>query len=179
MGSHLWGVISDCAGSRDAAQPPTGCGSAATPAAPSLSPRSEKGIAYGIASGLDGTPLGRRRRACRIGHAGRCRARPCRRLQNLIHLCLEDGPRVQPLARQSHGHNPTKVAFSGCSSDALDFHAPLNLYRVISFSPDANYGTSVNYCNTSNWGDKVDPGDFYFAYKGGYTISVNTVKISW
>ncbi|MFD9566141.1 hypothetical protein [Streptomyces sp. NPDC059994] len=74
---------------------------------------------------------------------------------------------------------PTKVAFSGCSSDALDFHAPLNLYRVVSLAPDANYGTSVNYCNTSNWGDKVNPGDFYFAYKGGYTISVNTVKISW
>ncbi|MEV6549177.1 hypothetical protein AB0M57_10730 [Streptomyces sp. NPDC051597] len=48
-----------------------------------------------------------------------------------------------------------------------------------SLRPDADYGTIMNYCDSSDWGDKVDPGDFYFAYKGGNVISARRVTIAW
>ncbi|MFE0178041.1 hypothetical protein ACFWZ2_37605 [Streptomyces sp. NPDC059002] len=77
--------------------------------------------------------------------------------------------------------NATKVQFKGCDSDrSSGFSAPLTLYRVKSLATDPGYGKKINTCNTSNWGQTKTAGQFYFKYHStGYTISVDSVKISW
>ncbi|MFV2118346.1 hypothetical protein ACE14D_07825 [Streptomyces sp. Act-28] len=68
----------------------------------------------------------------------------------------------------------TTVTFSGCN-----FHGSggtdIGLFRDISWYPDEKFGSKVNICSTSNWGEMKTQGSYYFQKTSTGTLSVTTV----
>ncbi|MFG3049980.1 hypothetical protein ACGFZP_03365 [Kitasatospora sp. NPDC048239] len=72
----------------------------------------------------------------------------------------------------------TAVSFQGCTTGNNDFkNADVALYKDV-FGPDKSYGSRLNRCDTSTWGDQ-SPGAYYFTLEGvrsGGTLWVDTVS---
>jgi hypothetical protein len=73
------------------------------------------------------------------------------------------------------------VSLSTCYTDSSFNSATLNLYQDISWNPDRNVGSRVNYCGLSSWG-RVSAGSYYFKlsdFSGGSRFTADNVYIAW
>ncbi|MFE2723054.1 hypothetical protein [Kitasatospora sp. NPDC059327] len=80
--------------------------------------------------------------------------------------------------------NWTSVSFSGCSDNGSGYFATGNpttveLDRDISWSPDTSYGGRGNFCNTVDWGERTDKGQYYFIHKSDFRLSVDSVYTAY
>ncbi|MFD8978467.1 hypothetical protein [Streptomyces sp. NPDC059564] len=77
--------------------------------------------------------------------------------------------------------NTTTVGFSNCYTDSSFNSATVAVFQDVSWSPDKNIATKVNYCNTTYYG-RVSAGSYYFKltdFSGGSNLSVDDVNIGW